>query len=173
MDEGTAIRRRRISGLTARLNLAVADAMNDRGVYLGRRSTKVHVVLYRRSAGRIGRKVPGFPGAEIALVDHRGAKTGIARTAPLMYVRDGESIAVVASKAGQPTHPAWLHNLKANPETTVQVGSEVLPVRARIAGEEERERLFARFVALYPGYESYRERAHPRVIPIVILDPRL
>ncbi|MBS1844979.1 MAG: nitroreductase family deazaflavin-dependent oxidoreductase, partial [Actinobacteria bacterium] len=56
------------------------------------------------------------------------------------------------------------HNLVADPETTVQVGSEVLPVRARIAGAEERERLFARFVAIYPGYESYRERAHPRVI---------
>ena len=93
--------------LNARLNLAAADAMNDRGIYLGRRSTKGHVALYRRSGGRIGRKVPGFPGAEIALVDHRGAKTGVARTSPLMYLRDGESIAVVASKAGQPTNPAW------------------------------------------------------------------
>jgi deazaflavin-dependent oxidoreductase (nitroreductase family) len=158
--------------LNARLNLAAADAMSDRGVYLGRRSTKAHVALYRRSGGRIGRKVPGFPGAEIALVDHRGARTGTPRTSPLMCLRDGESIAVVASKAGQPTHPAWFHNLRANPETTVQIGGEVLPVRARIADETERQRLFAEFVAVYPGYESYRERAHPRVIPIVILDPR-
>lgn len=160
------------SSLNARLNLAAADAMNDRGVYLGRRSTKVHVALYRRSGGRIGRKVPGFPDAEIALVDHRGAKTGIARTAPLMYRRHGESIAVVASKAGQPTNPAWFHNLMANPETSVQIGPDVLPVRARLADEEERERLFADFVAVYPGYESYRARAHSRVIPVVILDPR-
>jgi F420H(2)-dependent quinone reductase len=160
------------ASLNARLNLAAADAMNDRGVYLGRRSTKVHVALYRRSGGRLGRKVPGFPGAEIALVDHRGAKTGAARTSPLMYLRDGESIAVVASKAGQPTHPAWFYNLKANPETTVQIGPDVLPVRARVAAEDERARLYARFAAVYPGYESYRARAHPRVIPIVILEPR-
>jgi F420H(2)-dependent quinone reductase len=160
------------ASLNARLNLAAADAMNDRGVYLGRRSTKLHVALYRRSGGRLGRKVPGFPGAEIALVDHRGAKTGAARTSPLMYLRDGDSIAVVASKAGQPTHPAWFHNLKANPETTVQIGPDVLPVRARVAAEDERARLYAEFVAVYPGYESYRARAHPRVIPIVILDSR-
>lgn len=160
------------SSLNARLNLAAADAMNDRGVYLGRRSTKVHVALYRRSGGRLGRKVPGFPGAEIALVDHRGAKTGTPRTSPLMYFRDGDAVAVVASKAGQPTNPAWFHNLMANPEATVQIGTEVLPVRARLADEEERESLWAAFVALYPAYESYRERAHPRVIPIVMLDPR-
>jgi deazaflavin-dependent oxidoreductase (nitroreductase family) len=162
-----------VASLNARLNLAVADAMNDRGVYLGRRSTKVHVALYRRSGGRLGGKVPGFPGAEIALVDHKGAKTGIVRTSPLMYRRDGEVIAVVASKAGQPTHPAWFHNLMANPETTVQVGAEVVPVRARLADDEERERLWAEFVAVYPGYESYRKRAYPRVIPIVVLDPRV
>jgi deazaflavin-dependent oxidoreductase (nitroreductase family) len=160
------------SSLTARLNLATADALNDRGIYLGRRSTKVHVALYRRSGGRLGRKVPGFPGAEIALVDHRGAKTGTPRTSPLMYSRDGEAVAVVASKAGQPTNPAWFHNLMANPETRVQIGDKVLPVRARVADKEERERLWVEFVALYPAYKSYRERAHPRVIPIVILDPR-
>jgi F420H(2)-dependent quinone reductase len=158
--------------LNARLNLAVTDALNDRGVYLGRRSTKVHVAIYRRSGGRLGRKVPGYPEAEIALVDHRGAKTGTPRTSPLMYLRDDEAIAVVASKAGQPTHPAWFHNLMANPETTVQIGAEVHPTRARLATEEERERLWARFVAAYPGYTSYRERAHPRVIPIVLLEPR-
>jgi deazaflavin-dependent oxidoreductase (nitroreductase family) len=160
------------ASLNARLNLAGADALNDRGIYLGRRSTKVHVAIYRRSGGRLGRKVPGFPGAEIALIDHRGARTGTHRTSPLMYSRDGEAVAVVASKAGQPTNPAWFHNLIANPETTVQIGAEVLPVRARVATDEERARLWPEFVALYPGYESYRVRAHPRVIPIVMLDPR-
>jgi deazaflavin-dependent oxidoreductase (nitroreductase family) len=160
------------SSLNGRLNLAAADAMNDRGIYLGRRSTKFHVALYRRSGGRFGRKVPGFPGAEIALVDHLGAKSGTPRSSPLMYLREGEAVAVVASKAGQPSNPAWFHNLIANPETTVQIGGEVRQVRARVAGEEERERLYARFVAVYPGYASYRERAHPRVIPIVILEPR-
>jgi F420H(2)-dependent quinone reductase len=158
--------------LNARLNLAAAEAINDRGIYLGRRSTKVHVALYRRSGGRLGRRVPGWPGAEIALIDHLGAKSGTPRTSPLMFLRDGEAIAVVASKAGQPTNPAWFHNLKANPETTVQVGSEVRSVRARLATDEERERLWTQFVTVYPGYATYRERAHPRVIPIVILEPR-
>jgi deazaflavin-dependent oxidoreductase (nitroreductase family) len=158
--------------LNGRLNLAAAEIINDRGIYLGRRSTRVHVAIYRRSGGRLGRKVPGWPGAEIALIDHLGAKSGTPRTSPLMYLRDGEAIAVVASKAGQPTNPAWFHNLMANPETTVQVGPELRPVRARRATDEERERLWDQFVSVYPGYASYRVRARPRVIPIVILEPR-
>jgi deazaflavin-dependent oxidoreductase (nitroreductase family) len=158
--------------LNARLNLAASEAINDRGIYLGRRSTKVHVAIYRRSGRRLGRMVPGWPGAEIALIDHLGAKSGTPRTSPLMYLRDGGAIAVVASKAGQPTNPAWFHNLMANPDTTVQVGTEVRPVRARLATDEERERLWTQFVTVYPGYATYRERAHPRVIPIVILEPR-
>jgi F420H(2)-dependent quinone reductase len=160
------------ASLIARLNLAVSDAMNARGVYLGRRSTKVHVALYRRSRGRIGGEVPGWPDAKVALVDHRGARSGVIRTSPLVYRSDGESIAIVASQAGQPSHPAWFHNLMANPETTVQIGGEVRPVRARLATEEEGERFWREFIAAYPGYATYRERAHPRVIPIVMLDPR-
>lgn len=77
---------------------------------------------------------------------------------------------VVASKAGQPT--AWYHNLMANPETTVQIGPEVRPVRARLAIEEERDRLWLEFLAFYPGYAFFREHARPRVIPIVLLEPR-
>jgi F420H(2)-dependent quinone reductase len=159
--------------LNARLNLAASEAINDRGIYLGRRSTKVHVAVYRRSGGRIGGNLPGWPDARVALVDHLGARSGVARTSPLMYHRDGASIAVVASKAGQPTNPAWFHNLMANPETTVQIGAEVRPVRARRATEAERERLWPEFLASYPGYTTFRERAHPRVIPIVILEPRV
>jgi F420H(2)-dependent quinone reductase len=158
--------------LNARLNLAAAEAMNDRGIYLGRRSTKVHVAVYRRSGGRLGGSLPGWPGAKVALVDHRGAKSGAARTSPLMYHRDGANLAVVASKAGQPTNPAWFHNLLANPATTVQVGADVRSVRARLATAEERERLWPEFDAFYPGYATFRERAQPRVIPIVILEPR-
>lgn len=156
----------------ARLGLALSEAMNDRGIYLGRRAAKVHVAVYRRSRGRIGASLPGWPGAKVALVDHRGARSGAARTSPLMYHRDGESIALVASKAGQPTHPAWFHNLMANPATTVQIGAAVRPVRARLATAEERDRLWPEFLAFYPGYATFRERARPRVLPIVILDPR-
>jgi F420H(2)-dependent quinone reductase len=156
----------------ARLNAAAAEALNKRGIYMGRRSTKIHVAVYRRTGGRAGAHLPGWPGAKVALVDHRGARTGTPRTSPLMYHADGGTIAVVASKAGQPTNPAWFHNLMANPETTVQIGDEVRPVRARLATEAERERLWPEFLAFYPGYAAFRERARPRVIPIVLLEPR-
>jgi deazaflavin-dependent oxidoreductase (nitroreductase family) len=149
-----------------------SEFANKRGVYMGRRSTKVHVALYRRTAGKLGGHLPGWPNARIALLDHVGAKTGAKRTSPLMYHRDGNAIAVVASKAGQPTNPAWFHNLMANPETTIQIGEEVREVRARVATDEERERLWPRFVASYPGYDFYRRNAKGRVIPVVILEPR-
>jgi F420H(2)-dependent quinone reductase len=187
MDRETVLRRSRRVGVGSlaigvvlllvsperfgRLNAAAAEAMNKRGIYLGRRSTKMHVALYRRSGGRLGGHLPGLPGARVALIDHRGARSGTQRTSPLMYHDDGDAIAVVASKAGQPTNPAWFHNLMANPDTTVQIGSEVRPVRARLATEEERERLWPEFLAFYPGYAAFRERAKPRILPIVLLEP--
>jgi len=145
---------------------------NKRGVYLGRRSTKFHVALYRRSRGRIGGHIPGWPEARIALVDHIGAKSGAKRTSPVMYLEDNDAIVVMASKAGQSTHPAWFHNLRANPSTTIQVGPAVHQVHARVAGDEERDRLWSKFVAMYPGSEFYQRNAGDRRIPIVILDPR-
>ena len=78
---------------------------------------------------------------------------------------------MIASKGGFPSHPAWFHNLRANPDTTVQVGSERRPVHARLAGPEERERLWPLAVAAYPGYEDYRARTE-REIPVVVLEPR-
>jgi deazaflavin-dependent oxidoreductase (nitroreductase family) len=139
---------------------------------MGRRSTKLHVALYRRSGGKLGGHLPGWPEARIALVDHIGAKSGAERTSPLMYHEMGDSIAVVASKAGQPTNPAWFHNLKANPDTTIQIGSVVRNVHARVATDEERDRLWPQFVASYPGYEFYQRNAKARIIPVVMLDRR-
>jgi deazaflavin-dependent oxidoreductase (nitroreductase family) len=89
-----------------------------------------------------------------------------------MYHEEGDVVAVVASKAGQPTNPGWFHNLRANPDTTVQIGAEVRNVRARVASDEERERLWPKFVAFYPGYEFFQRSAKGRKIPIVILEPR-
>lgn len=157
--------------LAARLSDASAQALNRRGIYLGRRSTRIHAALYRRTGGRIGGHLPGRPEAPIALVAHRGARSGAARTSPLMFLRMGEAIVVVASKAGQPRHPAWFHNLMANPDTTVQIGRAVIPVRARLADDAERERLWPALVTMYPGYAIYREHAAPRVLPIVVLQP--
>jgi deazaflavin-dependent oxidoreductase (nitroreductase family) len=155
-----------------RLTQWASQAGNRRGLYLGPRSTRIHVALYRRSGGRIGGHLPGWPGVRILLLDHMGAKSGRRRTSPLMYKALGESVVVAASKAGQPAHPAWFHNLRANPETTVQIGPERRPVRARFAAGEERERLWSQMVGLFPGYEFYRELAGSREIPVVVLDPR-
>jgi deazaflavin-dependent oxidoreductase (nitroreductase family) len=155
-----------------KLTASSSEFANKRGIYLGRRSTKVHVALYRRTGGRLGGHIPGWPEARILLLDHTGAKSGAKRTSPLMYHEDGATIAVIASKAGQPTHPAWFHNLGANPDTTIQIGSEVRRVRARVATDSERDRLWPEFVAFYPGYDFFQRNAKGRKIPIVILDPR-
>jgi deazaflavin-dependent oxidoreductase (nitroreductase family) len=77
----------------------------------------------------------------------------------------------VASKGGHPNHPAWYHNLLAHPNTTVQIRAERRPVQARLATAEERERLWALAVAVYPSYESYQQRTE-REIPLVVLEPR-
>lgn len=158
--------------LFGRVELTVSRFVNRRGLYLGRRATRFHVAIYRRSGGRLGARMPGFPGVGIALVDHVGARTGARRTSPLMFLRDGEAIVVVASKAGQPTHPSWFHNLSANPDTSVQVGPERWPVRARTAREEERARLWPRLEAMYPGFGEFARAAAPRRIPVVLLEPR-
>jgi deazaflavin-dependent oxidoreductase (nitroreductase family) len=151
---------------------SISQFANKRGVYLGRRMTKVHVALYRRTGGKVGGHLPGWPDARIALVDHRGAKSGMKRTSPLMYHQEGGTVAVMASKAGQPTHPAWFHNLKANPDTTIQIGPVVREVRARVATDDEAKRLWPEFVAFYPGYDFFQRNAKGRKIPIVIFDPR-
>ena len=105
------------------------------------------------------------------LLDHVGAKSGKRRTTPLTYLREGEKLVIVASKGGHPKNPAWFHNLRANPDTTVQVGSRRRPVRARVATRAERTRLWPRVVDLYGGYRDYQERTE-REIPLVILEPR-
>jgi F420H(2)-dependent quinone reductase len=155
-----------------RLVRGISELANARGIYLGRRSTRVHAALYRRTGGRLGGHLPGFPEARIALVDHVGRKSGVRRIAPLMFVADGDAVVVAASKAGQPTHPSWFHNLMASPDTSVQVGPEVRSVRARLASDEERERLWSQLVAIYPGFDFYRRNAGERQIPVVVLDPR-
>jgi len=130
----------------------------------------LHALAYRASGGRIGHSLPAVPG-KICLLDHVGARSGKQRTTPLLYVRDGEDVVLVASKGGFPRHPAWFHNLRANPETTVQVRGERLAVRARVATDEERERLWPMAEVAWPGFRAYRARAG-REIPLVVLEPR-
>ena len=131
--------------------------------------TNLHVLAYRLSGGLVGRRVPGLP--PMLLLDHVGAKSGKRRTTPLAYIDDGEAIVIVASKGGAPRNPAWFHNVLAHPDTTVQVGSRRLAVRARVATAEERSRLWPRVVAAYDGYANYQQRTE-REIPLVILEQR-
>lgn len=128
-----------------------------------------HTAIYRASGGRIGHRLPGLP--PMLLLDHVGAKSGVQRTSPLIYVDDGTDVAIVASKGGYPQHPAWFHNLEANPETSIQIGRERRAVRARVASPEEWTRLWPKAVAAYSGYADYQRKAD-REIPVVILEPR-
>lgn len=131
--------------------------------------TALHVRLYRGTDGRLGHRLPGMP--TILLLDHTGARSGRRRTTPLLYTAVDDDLVLIASKAGAPTHPAWLHNLRAHPEVTVQVRGEVHAVRAREAGPAERDRLWALALETYPTYDSYRARTD-RQIPVVVLTPR-
>ena len=126
-----------------------------------------HPAIYRATHGLIGHRLPGLP--PILVLDHVGARSGIERSSALLYVEDGDNLVVIASKGGSPKHPAWFHNVMANPETTVQVGASRRKVRARIATPEERARLWPRVVAAYRGYTHYQRRTE-REIPLVILD---
>jgi F420H(2)-dependent quinone reductase len=144
-------------------------SLADRAWPLLHRLMGAHAQVYRATGGIVGHKFPGGP--PMLLLDHVGAKSGTQRTTPLVYVEDGRDVVVVASKGGHPKHPAWYHNLLAHPETTVQIGRERRAVRARVAGPDERARLWPEAVATYGGYSGYQERTD-REIPLVVLEPR-
>ena len=130
---------------------------------------KGHTFLYRATRGLIGHHVPGAP--PMLLLDHVGAKSGTKRTSPLAYIRDGDDVVIVASKGGFAKHPAWFHNLRANPDTTVQIGGERREVRAHAASPEERGQLWPKVVGTYSGFDGYQQKTD-REIPLVILSRR-
>jgi deazaflavin-dependent oxidoreductase (nitroreductase family) len=133
------------------------------------RAFGMHTALYRATRGLIGHRIPFVP--PMLLLDHKGAKSGRERTTPLVYLGDGDRYVIVASKGGHAKHPAWFHNLKAHPETTIQVGSRTMPVTARVATAAERKRLWPQVVDIWSDYAEYQKRTD-RKIPLVILDPR-
>lgn len=141
----------------------------DRMWPLLNRLMSAHTTVYRATRGRIGHTFPGV--GPMLLLDHVGAKSGTKRTTPLLYVAASDDVAIVASKGGHPKHPAWFHNLRANPDTTIQIGSRRRAVHARVATPQERPRLWAMAVEAYGGYRGYQERTE-REIPIVVLEPR-
>ena len=132
------------------------------------RLTAVNVFLYRRTGGRIGGAIGNI--RPIALLDHVGAKSGAKRTTPLVYTRDGADVILVGSQGGSPKTPSWVFNLRANPRTMIQIGSEKHEVVAREATDEERERLWPMVVDTYADYATYQARTK-RKIPVLILTP--
>jgi deazaflavin-dependent oxidoreductase (nitroreductase family) len=121
---------------------------------------------FRANGGKVGGQ---FEGAPMVLLHTTGARSGTERVNPLVYQADGDRIAIFGSKGGAPTHPAWFHNLVANPDVTVELGPDTVPMRARVAEGEERERIWTRQKQVMPGFADY-EANTTRVIPVVILE---
>ena len=122
---------------------------------------------FRQNEGKVG---GGFEGAPLLLLHHKGAKTGIERVNPLMYQAVDGGYAVFASKGGSDSNPDWFHNLQANPETVVEVGSDEIAVRARVAEGEEHDRIFEKQASDYPVFAEYEEKTSRDRIPVVVLE---
>ena len=120
---------------------------------------------FRANGGIVG----SFPG--MVLLHHVGAKSGIERVTPLAAQFDGDNIVVYASFAGAPNNPAWFTNLMSNPRTVVEVGTDTVPVTARVAEGEERERLWQRQIEALPVFAEYQSKTE-RPIPVVVLERR-
>ena len=122
---------------------------------------------FRANDGRVGGM---FEGRSLLLLHHTGARTGTRRVTPLAYQDLADGYAVFASKAGADTNPDWYHNVVANPGTEVEVGTETIRVRARVASGAERDRIWTRQKRDYPQFEEYESKTS-RVIPVVVLEP--
>jgi deazaflavin-dependent oxidoreductase (nitroreductase family) len=112
-----------------------------------------------------------FAGADLLLLHHTGAKSGSERVSPLTYQRIGDSYAVFASRAGSRANPDWLYNIVAHPQTTIEIGTETVPVLARVAQPAERDVLWERQKKRVPQFAEYEKKAAPRKIPVIVLDP--
>jgi deazaflavin-dependent oxidoreductase (nitroreductase family) len=122
---------------------------------------------FRANEGRVGGPFEAMP---LLLLHHVGAKSGKDRINPVAYYQDGDRYAVFASKAGAPTNPDWYHNLKANPDVSIEVGTDTVAVHAEEATGEERDRLFDAQAELSPQFAEY-QRKTDRLIPVVVLTP--
>jgi len=129
---------------------------------------KLNVPLYRLSRGHLMGKIGKAP---VLLLTSTGRRSGQPRTAPVVYLADGERLIVIGSNAGNERAPAWAHNLQANPEAEIEVGGDRRKVRARIAEGDERAELWRRSNEQYAGFDSYEARTS-RDIRLFVLEPR-
>jgi deazaflavin-dependent oxidoreductase (nitroreductase family) len=139
--------------------------MTGLGAALVKLLGRLHAGVFRLSRGRVAGRVGKAP---VLLLTTTGRRTGARRTTPLLYLRDREQLAIVASFGGAPTHPAWYLNLCASPEVGVDTGRERFTATARTATPEERERLWPKLVKLYGGYAGYQLKT-ARTIPVALL----
>ena len=131
-------------------------------------SMRVDRKLIPLSRGRVRMSV-GMPSA---LLTHKGAKSGVVRTTPILNFTDGDDVVLVASNGGAPKHPGWLHNLRRHPDVELSTDGRPLPYVAREADGEERARLWRAASSMYPGFDVYQARAGSRRIPVVVCSPR-
>ena len=124
---------------------------------------------FRANEGRVGGPFEGHP---LVLLHHRGAKSGKERVNPAaVQLLDDDHWAIFASKSGAPTNPAWFYNLVANPDAEIEIGTERIKVRARVAEGEERDRIWTKQKELMPGFAAY-EKKTTREIPVIVLERR-
>jgi deazaflavin-dependent oxidoreductase (nitroreductase family) len=123
---------------------------------------------FRANGGKVG---GNFEGAPLLLLHTTGAKSGLPRVSPMMYQAVEGGWAVFASYAGLDVHPAWYHNLKANPEASIEVGTETIDVTARELAPDERTPVWEEQKRRYPGFAGY-EKKTDRVIPVMLLTRR-
>jgi deazaflavin-dependent oxidoreductase (nitroreductase family) len=128
---------------------------------------KLHPWIYQVTHGHLGGSAMGMP---VLLLTTKGRKTGQAHSKALMYLARDDAFVVVASYLGEPRHPAWWLNLKADPKAQIQIGNRHITVVAREAEGDECTRLWAEFVARESGYAAYQQRTTRR-IPVVVLEP--
>ena len=137
--------------------------------------SRLNTRIYKMSGGRFGSKWRVGAGFKkpvpVILLTTIGRKSGKARTVPLLYLRDGSDVVVVASQGGMASNPAWYLNLSANPDVTIQEGSATAVMRAREATDTERARLWPQLVEIYADFDTYQGWTD-RKIPVIICQPK-
>ncbi|MHB8243134.1 MAG: nitroreductase family deazaflavin-dependent oxidoreductase [Solirubrobacteraceae bacterium] len=129
---------------------------------------KLNVPVYRLTRGRLFGKIGKAP---VLLLTSIGRRSGQPRTAPVVYLADGERVVIIGSNAGNAKAPAWSYNLKHNPDAEIEIGAQRRSVRARVSEGDERAELWLKMNQQYAGFDDYDERTS-RDIAVFVLDPR-
>jgi deazaflavin-dependent oxidoreductase (nitroreductase family) len=120
---------------------------------------------FRANAGKVGGP---FAGKTLLILHTIGAKSGREHINPVAYITDGNRFVIIASKGGAPINPDWYYNIVANPQVTLEVGTEKITARASITTEPERTRLYNKMIEMMPGFAEYQKKT-TRIIPVIIL----